>query len=208
MHHALAEATDPRIDPDRRAWHLAEAAAGPDEGVAAELERAAGRAQARGGLAAAAAFLQRAAALTAEALSPRRACACRGADQVRSGALDDALALLGIVEAGADRCPARTRRSLARADRVRLQARRRRAGATAQGRARARDNRPKARACDLSRGPRGGDVRRPPGRGGGAVEISEAALAGAMPPAAGPSDSFSKGWPCGSPTGLRRAPRS
>jgi len=91
---------DPQLDPDRRAWHLARATPGPDENVAAELERSAGRAQARGGLAAAAAFLERSAMLTVD--RGRRAQRQLAAARTKhaAGALDAALGLLVAVEAG------------------------------------------------------------------------------------------------------------
>jgi len=100
VHLALAEVTDVQGDADRRAWHLAAAAAGPDEEVASELERSAGRARARGGLAAAAAFLRRSVALTR---NPARRVdrALAGAQaSLHAGAFDAALRLLTVAEAG------------------------------------------------------------------------------------------------------------
>jgi DNA-binding CsgD family transcriptional regulator len=101
VHMALAQATDHEADPDRRAWHLAAAAAEPDEAVASELERSAVRAQARGGLAAAAAFLQRSLALTQE--SARRGDRALAAAQasLQAGDFDTALGLLATAETGA-----------------------------------------------------------------------------------------------------------
>jgi DNA-binding CsgD family transcriptional regulator/tetratricopeptide (TPR) repeat protein len=99
IHRALAEATDPEVDPDRRAWHAATAAAGPDDSVAAELEGSAARAQRRGGVAAAAAFLERATILTADpALRGSRAIAAAQAKR-EAAAPEAAYELLALADA-------------------------------------------------------------------------------------------------------------
>ncbi len=210
VHRALAEATDPGIDPDRRAWHRAQATATPDEEVAGELERSAARAQARGGLAAAAAFLERAVALTPE--PSRRAQRALAAAQAKSqaGALDDALGLLETAESGA----AVDGLLRARAHLLRGQiafAARRGSDAAPLLLAAAREleavDPSLARATyleALSAAIFAGRLA----HGGGAVEISEAALAGPPPPERPqPSDlllqglavQFTEGYAAGTP---------
>jgi DNA-binding CsgD family transcriptional regulator len=100
VHHALADATDAARDPDRRAWHLAQATAGLHEEVAAELERSAARARARGGLAAFAAFHERAAALTPEPERRARRLLAAAQGKHQAGAPDAALQLLAAARSG------------------------------------------------------------------------------------------------------------
>jgi DNA-binding CsgD family transcriptional regulator len=99
-HRALAEATDADADPDRRAWHRAQAAAGPDEDVAAELERAASRARRRGGLSAAAAFLERSVALTTNPTQRVERALEAAEAELEAGGLEAALALLASIDPG------------------------------------------------------------------------------------------------------------
>ena len=100
VHRALATATDPAMDPDRRAWHAAHGASGPDEDIAAALERSAGRAQARGGLAAAAAFLVRAVELSQEAAARGGRALDAAEATYLAGSAEDALRLAVVAERG------------------------------------------------------------------------------------------------------------
>ena len=101
VHAALAEVTDPQLDPDRRAWHRAHSVPGPDEAVAAELARSAGRAQARGGVAAAAAFLERATILTLDSKKRAERALAAASANLQAGAFDAVRHLLSVAEAGA-----------------------------------------------------------------------------------------------------------
>jgi DNA-binding CsgD family transcriptional regulator len=99
VHRALADVTDPEQDPDRHAWHRAHAATGPDEGVAAELEQSASRAQARGGVAAAAAFLERATMLTLDPVRRTERALAAASAKIKAGTFGAARELLSIAEA-------------------------------------------------------------------------------------------------------------
>lgn len=100
VHRALATATDGGTDPDRRAWHRALAAVGPDETVAADLERSAARAQARGGIGAAAAFLERAAMLSAAPEQRAERALAAASAKIQAGAFEAASDLLTLAESG------------------------------------------------------------------------------------------------------------
>jgi DNA-binding CsgD family transcriptional regulator len=197
IHQALAEATDRESDPDRRAWHRAQAASVPDEDVADELDQSAARAQARGGFGAAAAFLERAVALTPEPSRRARRALAAAQAKFRAGAFDDALDLSESAESStADDDPLRAEVHLLRAEIV--FASRRGSDATLLLLAAARELEPVdptlARATyleALSAAMFAGRLA----RGAGMVEAGEAALAGPpMPPTPRPSDLLLQGF--------------
>ena len=221
-HRALAEATDAQLDPDRRAWHRAESTDGPDEHVAAELERAAGRAQARGGWAAAAAFIERAAGLTSNPSRRARRALAAAQAKCEAGSFDDALVLLDTADVAA----------LDDLDRARVDALR---AAIAFAARRASDASPLllkaarrfeavdaslARATYLEALRAAGFAGRL-ARGAGVAEVSKAALAGPPPPSPprppdlllqGRAIQYTDGLAAGAPMvkaalrGFRRAP--
>ncbi len=116
VHRALADVTDPDVDPDRRAWHRAYAALSPDETVAAELERSADRALAQGGVVAAAAFLEQSAALTPDPGRRVRRALDGAQVKVHAGAFGEALTLLAAAQAGPLDVAARARVDQLRAE--------------------------------------------------------------------------------------------
>src|SRR3954454_11976115 len=210
VHRALAEATDPETDPDRQAWHGAQAASAADEEVAAALEHSAARAQARGGFSAAAAFLERAVELSPEPSHRAQRALAAAQTKFQAGALDDALDLLDTAESrtGADDL-VRAHVHLLRAEIA--FALRRGSDATPLLLAAAREleavDPSLARATyleALSAATFAGRLA----EGGGAVKVSEAALAGPpMPEAPRPSDlllhglavRFTEGYAAGAP---------
>ena len=209
-HRALADATDPLLDPDRRAWHRAQAAFIPDEDVAADLERSAAQAQARGGYAAAAAFLERAVELSPEPSSRARRALAAAQAKFQAGGIDEARGLLATAESST----ALDHRVRGQAQRLRAQiafASRRGSDATPRLLAVAQELEPVdpslARATYLEALAAATFVGRL-ARGAGAVDVSKAALAGPpMPRSSGPSDlllqglavRFTEGYSAGAP---------
>lgn len=115
VHAALAEATDEAVDAERKVWHRAQAVAEPDEQVAVELERYADRARARGGMAAAAAFLERSTELSVDATQRARRALAAGEAKIHAGAFPAAVNLLAVAEVGPLDEAARARLDLVRA---------------------------------------------------------------------------------------------